>query len=761
MKLKMKNHIFAAILLLGASSAHAQVISLGLDGSDALISYGVKALEFVDGAQGKAFRTDGYSTYATATMEPTQIDSTAFSMSLWCAPETYPMMNISEAETTPTYATIVGNIDDGAKTGFAFELSSQGDYRFRCYASGWETVCTATGKMPCYGWNHLVAMRNGRRLYLYNNGTQVGMVNMAYPLSRGGKTLYIGKSANELKAFGVFDINTFNGLIDNFDIYNSILSGTQLTGTTAAADLSIPATRFANDIYRPQLHGMPASNWTNESHGLTWYNGLWHIFFQKNANGPYMARLHWGHLTSTDLLHWQEDPIALAPGEPYDLKGCWSGALMAVSGQPHIIYTGVDNARARIVEAKPNDNNLISWTKQGVIIDGRPAGLSDDFRDPYAFESCGNRYIVVGTSKNGVGAMTLHKYVNGTWTNDGSIFFQGTNATTAGTFWEMPTVTPVGNKWLVTATPIGTGKGTVTLYWVGTIGADGTFTPDNTTPRQLELDGMSKQGFGLLSPSITQKDGKTILMGIVPDKLGATDNYTMGWAHTYSLPREVTLASDGSLIQKPAVTLNAGSSATTLTNLQLNGVQKLDGVSGRLWQVTGEFTVGTSAFGLNFLKSGTQMAKIYYTPSTNEVTVDLSGIDRKVNDGGIFDGKYVSTLPTRPSVGSTLKLDVFLDHSILDVFINDTYAFSLRVFANDATANDVEVFADGLTIVSRLTTGVGTTGIATVSEEDPIQMVNVYSLAGSEVKHQTPYHRATQGLPRGVYTVKGRKFVVK
>jgi len=750
MKPQPKPLTLIAMLLLGAAAMNAQVIRVGNDGSDAVTSYGVKALEYVDGAQGKALRTDGYSTYATTTVDPSQIDSTAFAMSLWCAPETYPMMNVNEAETTPTYATIVGNIDDAAKTGFAFELSSQGDYRFRCYAGGWETVCAATGKMPRYGWSHLVAQRNGRRLYLYNNGTQVGMVNMASPLTRGSQTLYIGKSAQELKAYGLFAINTFNGLIDDFVIYNSLLSGAQLDGTTQTPDLSIPASRFADDIYRPRLHGIPAANWTNESHGLTWYNGQWHIFFQKNANGPYMARLHWGHLTSTDLLHWQEQPIALAPGESYDLKGCWSGAVMTVSGQPHIIYTGVDNARARIVEATPNDDNLIDWSKQGVIIDGRPAGLSDDFRDPYAFESGGNRYIVVGTSKNGVGAMTLHKYVNGAWTNDGSIFFQGTNATTAGTFWEMPTVTPMGDKWLVTATPIGTGKGTMTLYWVGTIGTDGTFSPDNITPRQLELDGMSKQGFGLLSPSIAQKDGKTILMGIVPDKLGSADNYAMGWAHTYSLPREVTLTSDGAIIQKPAVTLNGGSAATTLTDLQINGSQRLDGVSGRQWQVTGEFTVGTSAFGLNFLKSGDRMAKIYYTPSTNEVTVDLSGIDRKVNDAGVFDGKYVSTLPVRPAVGSTLKLDVFLDHSILDVFINDTYAFSLRVFATDASANDVEVFADGPTTVSRLTAGVATTGIRpTVAEASTDN--GWYTLGGL---------KKTNPTTRGIYIHRGKKVMI-
>ena len=747
MNLQFKQYALSVLLLLGAGPTGAQVLSLGLDGTDDLKTYGVKPAEYVLGAQGKALRTDGYSTYAIATVDPSVIDGSTFAMSLWCAPETYPMMNVNKAETTPTYASIIGNIDDTSKTGFAFEVSSQGDYRFRCYANGWETICMASGKMPRYQWSHLVAQRDGRRLYLYNNGTLVGQANMAYALSTGGAMLYVGKSSTQLKAFGSFNINTFNGLIDNFDIYNSLLTGTQLAGIGQQPDLSVPTSRFDGDIYRPQYHGMPAANWTNESHGLTWYNGKYHLFFQKNANGPYMARLHWGHLTSTDLLHWQEERIALAPSESYDLKGCWSGGVMTVSGKPHIIYTGVDNARARIVEAVPSDENLEGWTKQGVIIDGRPSGLSDDFRDPYYFEAGGNRYIVVGTSKNGVGAMTLHKYVNGTWTNDGSIFFQGTNANIAGTFWEMPTVTPLGDKWLVTATPIGTGKGTLTLYWTGSIAADGTFLPDSDTPRELELGGMSKQGYGLLSPSIVQNAGKTILMGIVPDKLGSDDNYALGWAHCYSLPREVTLSANGTLVQKPAVSF---SPATVLSSTTVNGTLPITAVSGRQWAMVGEFVVGSAPFGFNFLKNGDASAHIVYTPATNELTVDLTGISRKVNDGGVYDGKYVAQLPFRPTVGETMKLDVFFDHSILDVFINDTYAFSLRVFATDASADGVEVFADGAVTLSRLAAGSVSTGIGR-SVTHVKESSQWYTLGGAQAPEPTA---------RGIYILRGKKVMI-
>ena len=86
----------------------------------------------------------------------------------------------------------------------------------------------------------------------------------------------------------------------------------------------------------------------------------------------------------------------------------------------------------------------------------------------------------------------------------------------------MPNITPLGNgKWLFTCTPLNTGIGVRTLCWTGTIGKDGKFTPDDTGAQYLEMNGISRDGYGLLSPSIWQQGDKTLLLGIVPDKLSS------------------------------------------------------------------------------------------------------------------------------------------------------------------------------------------------------------------------------------------------
>ncbi len=214
-----------------------------------------------------------------------------------------------------------------------------------------------------------------------------------------------------------------------------------------------------------------------------------------------------------------------------------------------------------MAEAMPTDESMLTWQKsaRNPIVDGRPNGLSDDFRDPHLFRADdGQLYMIVGTSKNNLGAVTLHKYDAATqrWSNTGQTFFQA-DSRAAGRFWEMPTMEKLGDRWLFTATPLETTQGVETQYWTGTVNTDGTFAADNQQPAKVELEGMSRDGYGMLSPSILQADGKTIALGIVPDKLPSERNYEMGYAHTYSLPREWSLNADHELVQKPFSGLTA------------------------------------------------------------------------------------------------------------------------------------------------------------------------------------------------------------
>lgn len=664
----------------------------------------VHTAENMPGVKGEALRFDGYSTFIDARIgDVIPQGSKKMTASVWIALETYPIVEIDRD--TPEQTAIVSCIDESAKTGFGFFLGYDGKYSFKTYVGGWPLELKVETPLKQYEWINLTAVvdSESRSARLYNNGSEVATSKANGTVSVTNSPFRIGRSNNERSA-GLFCTTSFNGLIDEITLYDEALGQNVIADMKPehVADLSIPAERFADDPMRPSFHGMPGANWSNETHGLTYSNGRYHLFFQKNANGPYMARLHWGHLSSENLYDWREEQVALTPGTPYDIKGCWSGCVFSdkelTDGKPSIIYTGVDFSKAVIARATPDDDNLISWQKSAMpIINGRPAGLSDDFRDPYFFRSESGAYIIVGSSKGGIGTTTLHKYDTAakTWSNDGKTFFTGSDTSTCGTFWEMPNVTKIGDKWLFTVTPQNTSKGVAALYWTGGINADGTFNPDKRTPANIELPGLARDGFGLLSPTIYQHNGKTIALGIVPDKLPSEVNYELGYAHTYSLPREWSLDNDGNLCQKPYSGLTAMRTEKSFskTDFTLNGNLTMKNVTGRALELEGVFTIGEGKYGFTFLDDGISSIKVYYDCASNEVAVDARGLDRLINDSGVFDGYYHTPLPRQLAKGETIKLNVFFDHSIIDIFVNDTWASSVRVFAKPKNTENTTAFS--------------------------------------------------------------------
>ncbi|MDE6097777.1 MAG: GH32 C-terminal domain-containing protein [Muribaculaceae bacterium] len=710
--------ILTAAVMASAFSAGANVVAhFPMDISGGRISETVSgdrfeveghfAPESVAGAVGDAMRFDGYTSKVNARIGNVIADASQATISLWVAVPSYPIVRIDEQ--TNVKVTIASCLDESARNGFGFFLGFDGKYSFRTYVGGWPVDINVDEPLPTYQWCNLVAVvyADAGVVKLYNNGELVGQSRCTGNYSLKAADFVMGQGPTD-NYMGPFQLMAYNGLIDDIRVMDNALSESDIKSAKAEnpANLDIPESRFANDILRPRFHGMPAAAWTNECHGMTWADGRFHLFFQKNADGPYMARLHWGHISSENLYDWREEKIAIAPGAPYDIKGCWSGCVFTDSeingGKPTAIYTAVDYARASIAMATPDDAALLNWSKydRNPIIANRPDGLSDDFRDPYFFRHNGNAYIIVGSSKNGVGTTTLHRYypASNTWSNNGDLFFTGRNAAQAGRFWEMPTVTPMENgQWLFTATPLETSTGVRTLYWTGSIDADGHFQPASnfTTPKQVEL--ISRDGFGLLSPTIYQHEGKTIALGIVPDKLGSEDNWNLGWAHCYSLPREWRLNDKGELLQKPYEGLAGMRGATTFSrrNFDLNGSVDLSPVSGRRIELLGEFEVGSTPFGFRVFKNAKASATILYNPNTGQLTCDFSRLARLINDGGVYNGVYTCSLPEFLRGGSIMKLNVFVDHSIVDIFVNDSWATSIRIFATDTDADGAEVYSVG------------------------------------------------------------------
>ena len=80
----------------------------------------------------------------------------------------------------------------------------------------------------------------------------------------------------------------------------------QRTGATATSQLY-------NEEHRPQVHFSPKEKWMNDPNGMVYFNNQYHLFYQYYPDSTVWGPMHWGHATSTDLISWEHQPIALYP----------------------------------------------------------------------------------------------------------------------------------------------------------------------------------------------------------------------------------------------------------------------------------------------------------------------------------------------------------------------------------------------------------------------------------------------------------------
>ena len=174
------------------------------------------------------------------------------------------------------------------------------------------------------------------------------------------------------------------------------------------------------DTERPAFHATPTIGWMNDPNGFSFYKGECHLFYQYHPYSTEWGPMHWGHLKTRDFVRWERLPAALAPDQPYDASGCFSGGAVELpDGRQLLMYTGVQrhhNAEGFLEDVQTQCVAIgdgVDYEKYELnpVLDGDDlpeGGSTIDFRDPKLWKDGDTYYAVVGNrTQDGSGSIQI------------------------------------------------------------------------------------------------------------------------------------------------------------------------------------------------------------------------------------------------------------------------------------------------------------------------------------------------------------------
>lgn len=428
--------------------------------------------------------------------------------------------------------------------------------------------------------------------------------------------------------------------------------------------------QLTDDRYRLGYHVMAKSGWINDPNGFCYFNGYYHIFYQHFPYSAEWGPMHWGHARSKDLVHWEDLPIALAPGSPEDKDGCFSGSAIVKDDTLYLFYTG----HHYYGDGDPDNfwqNQNMAYSKDGInftkyennpVIASEPEDNTHHFRDPKVWKENDKYYMVLGSQeKDGLGRIILYKsddLLN--WEYIGAPS-KSKGLKTEGFMWECPDVFRLDGKDILLCSPQGIDKEEkkyLNLFQNGYFA--GQFNDDNT---EFNRGNFQELDFGhdFYAAQTTQApDGRRILIAWMAMWESDMPEKEDGWAGALTLPRQLHIKNE-KIYMKPVEELKS------LRNEKLNSdstelkddLLLIDDSSHVEINLEHKFTSEQNAETSFYLtdKNGNSILNLKYNSNTNEFE-----LYRKDTD----DTRYANILSD-----DKVNLRIFIDTSSIEIFIND------------------------------------------------------------------------------------------
>ena len=439
---------------------------------------------------------------------------------------------------------------------------------------------------------------------------------------------------------------------------------------------------------------MPPFGWIQGPNAVVFHNGKYHLFYgydPKNV-GRFLCEPHWGHASTENFLHWEHHQVAVSPSiNGPDRNGCWSGSVVINDGVPTIIYSGLVKKSFEVEDRvscltqcfATGSKDMVHWQKSPsnpILIDP-PEEYRDRlnaWHDPYIWREGDIWYMLLGCAyKNWSGGLVLlyqsHDLVDWEYLHP---FCEGMKT---GERWLDPNFFPLGDRHvLLYVEPEGP------MYLIGDY-RNQRFYP--------ETGGIIDQGPQFDSgATVLDQNGRRLLFGWISEDRPIDSYIDEGWAGVVSLPRVIDIQ-DGVLTVDVAQEVRASSTPNVnITNLELTPSTPItiEHARGNSMEIEVEFDLSQSdEVGLRLCRSpgGEEETIVSYNKNRHALVLDRSrsSLDPRV-------GRTVDDTSLYLSDEEHLKLTVFVDRSVVEIFGNNRVCLTGRIYPTKKDSLDMGLF---------------------------------------------------------------------
>ncbi len=456
-------------------------------------------------------------------------------------------------------------------------------------------------------------------------------------------------------------------------------------------------TEYYTEPYRPQFHFSPEENWMNDPNGLVYNDGVYHLFYQYYPEDIVWGPMHWGHATSSDMIHWAHKPIALFPDE-HGLIFSGSAVLdeantsgFGTEGNPPLVaiftYHLMEGEKAGRTDFQTqgiaySPDNGDTWTKY----EGNPVIGNDgikDFRDPKVFwndkENVWTLLLVAGDHLQIWNSPDLKAWEK--------VSEFGKDQGAHGGVWECPDLFKLKvegseeEKWvlLISINPGAPNGGSGTQYFIGDF--DGTtFTSDQKDNRWIDWGTDNYAG-------VTYNNvpgGDRIFIGWMSNWTYARDTPTEKWRSATTLPRKLALQKINGryeLINYPLSNLDKIITAGSKETVTIEGGANVEKTFENFNQSETKFLTSSKDFQITFKnKNDEQLILI----SNGEK--QLLRLDRSRSGKTDFQEDFGTTMqmPVTNLPNGEYEVRILMDRSSIEVFVNKgQYVMTAQIFPNE------------------------------------------------------------------------------